>query len=67
MIEFEITEMKIGDHEVKIPHGLSDLLNDAGVWKPRKEKKESNNYDCHIRIDDGNFVTLLTKKKEETK
>jgi hypothetical protein len=62
--QFTITKMMIGDYEVPVPHGLSELLNEAGAWVIRKEPSEINKeYDRRIeKREDGTIVTVLTKK-----
>jgi hypothetical protein len=62
--QFTITKMKIGDYEVPVPHGLSELLNDSGAWVIRTNKPKPNNqYERRVEKKDGNIVTFLTLKR----
>ncbi|MCY8485389.1 hypothetical protein [Bacillus atrophaeus] len=60
--------LKLGENDVKVPTGLSDLLNLAGVWQPQKPKKLSNlNYESSISMIDGHLTTTLSPIKDNTK
>lgn len=62
--QFIITKMKVGNFEVSVPEGLSELLNDSGAWVIRTNKSKPNNqYERRVEKKDGNIVTFLTLKR----
>lgn len=65
-VEFEITAMKLGGHELTVPKGLSELMNRAGAWKYIQENDHENvfvdNYDRKVIIEDGTLRTYLICK-----
>lgn len=64
----EIKKIKIGEHDVAVPHGLSDLLNSAGVWtaKPKESSRSTNEYHRRVELRDGRLFTILTKCSKAT-
>lgn len=56
----EVTKMKIGDYDVPIPHGLSELLSNCWTDKPIKNEL-SPEYERHVFKREGHFVTVLRK------
>ncbi|MCY8324283.1 hypothetical protein MOC77_05430 [Bacillus spizizenii] len=53
--------MRIGNNDVEVPTGLSELFNLAGVWKPHKPKKLSAlDYESSISVVDGHLTTTLS-------
>ena len=57
-----ITRLQIGEFEVPVPHGLSELLNRAGAWKERKEAPAPHEgYTREVVKVDGKIVTRLRK------
>jgi hypothetical protein len=66
MPRFTITGIKIDDYDLPVPHGLSELLNEAGAWGiPEKESTISDQYDRRVeKREDGSIVTVLTKKQK---
>lgn len=55
--------MRIGNNDVGVPTGLSELFNLAGVWKPHKPKKLSVlDYESSISVIDGQLTTHLSIK-----
>lgn len=60
--------MRIGNNDVEVPTGLSELLNLAGVWKPRKPKKLSAlDYESSISVIDGQLTTTLSPINKKQK
>jgi len=60
----EITRMQLGEFEVPVPHGLSELLHEAGAWGPkRKTPKWLEEYDRTVEMRNGKLYTKLTKRK----
>jgi hypothetical protein len=63
-----ITKIKIGDYEVPVPHGLSELLKDAWVLKDETMKNTSADYYTRkIEMRNGRLFTVLTKKGDGRK
>lgn len=63
---FTVTRMQIGEFEVPVPHGLSELLNAGGAWVPyRVVSKNDEEYDREVFMRDGRIITKLTKRKEK--
>lgn len=66
--ELIITEMSLDGFKVKVPEGLSELLNASGAWEyigPDALKKEESyleNYDSRTVREDGKLRTYLTYK-----
>ena len=60
-----ITRMQIGEFEVPVPHGLTELLNAAGAWSNTKTERPSFINDYHRKVEkrDGKIFTVLTKKE----
>lgn len=57
-----ITRLQIGEFEVPVPHGLSELLNRAGAWKEKKETPSApEGYTREVVKVDGKIVTRLRK------
>lgn len=56
-----VTGIKIGEHEVPVPEGISDLL--ADTWTSDK-KERTKGYSRRIENRDGKIFTILTKKRE---
>ncbi|MDP4085795.1 MAG: hypothetical protein Q8934_14410 [Bacillota bacterium] len=63
--QITIKSMRVGEFEVSVPRGLSELLNDAGVWTttPRNSLPICARYEREIIKRDGNIVTHLKLKK----
>lgn len=60
--QMTITRLQIGEFEVPVPHGLSELLNRAGAWKEKKEAPSApEGYTREVIKRDGKIVTLLRK------
>jgi hypothetical protein len=59
--QFTITRMQVGDFEVPVPVGLSELLNQAGAWGPKREPTHLKEYDRRVEMRDGKLFTVLTK------
>lgn len=69
-MEIIITGMSLDGHEVPVPHGLSELINSAGLWGIKENKNEPSildQYDRRTFRRDGNLVTVLTLKSSECK
>jgi hypothetical protein len=69
-MEIIITGMSLDGHEVAVPHGLSELINNAGLWGIKEKKNEPSILDQYNRRTfrrDGNLVTVLTLKASESK
>lgn len=63
MPNITITRMQIGDYEVQVPHGLSELINSAGAWGEKKEKPHLlKDYQRTVEMRDGKIFTVLNKK-----
>ncbi len=61
---FTITRMQLGEFEVQVPHGLSDLLNAAGAWRPKRENSTHvEEYDRKVEMRDGRLFTILKRKE----
>lgn len=58
-----VTEMKVGNHKVSVPEGLSELLNDSWV-KGKRNSVVNEEYDRVVEYKNGHFVTKLIKKVE---
>ncbi|KYD21042.1 hypothetical protein [Geobacillus stearothermophilus] len=59
-----VTKMKLGDYDVPVPVGLSELLKDAWVLKDRPEANTSaGEYTRRIEMRNGRLYTILTKKE----
>jgi hypothetical protein len=57
----EVTSLKLDDHFVPVPKGLSELL--TGTWvKDRKKSDVTNEYDRQVIKKNGQLITKLTKK-----
>ncbi|MEK5524111.1 hypothetical protein [Heyndrickxia sp. FSL W8-0423] len=62
-----ITSMTLDGNDVRVPQGLSQLLNDAGAWKyvgkeNKNENKNLEKYDRKVSFEDGKLRTYLTCK-----
>lgn len=58
-----ITRMQVGEFEVPVPHGLSELLNAAGAWVSKQEVPTyPEDYDRMVEMRNGRLFTKLTKK-----
>jgi hypothetical protein len=53
--------MQVGGFEVPVPVGLSELLNQAGAWGPKREPTHLKEYDRRVEMRDGKLFTVLTK------
>jgi hypothetical protein len=63
-LNFIITRMQVGEFEVPVPFGLSELLNQAGAWGIRNEESEHlKEYERRVEMRDGKIFTVLTKPK----
>jgi hypothetical protein len=63
-LNFIITRMQVGEFEVPVPVGLSELLNQAGAWGIRNEEPEHlKEYERRVEMRDGKIFTVLTKPK----
>lgn len=56
-----ITTIKINEHSVPVPEGLSELLADTWVSTP-KENEYLKDYDRQVIKRSDGFVTFLSKK-----
>jgi len=56
-----ITKMKIGDYEVPVPRGLSELLQ--GSWVEQKSAPSVNGYERKVEMRNGRLYTVLKKKQ----
>ncbi|WP_046655355.1 hypothetical protein [Paenibacillus larvae] len=62
----EITKMNLGNYEVPVPQGLSDLLNVAGVWKIKQQNfPHTKNYDRRVEQRNGRLFSILILKSNE--
>jgi hypothetical protein len=62
-----VTKMKLGDYDVPVPVGLSELLKDAWVLKDRPGANTSaSEYTRRIEMRNGRLYTILTKKEVTT-
>jgi hypothetical protein len=60
---FTITKLRIGEYEVPVPEGLSELLNDGGAWTTtRKEGRNLKEYERKVEMKNGQIITTLIKK-----
>lgn len=59
----EITEMRVGDHKVEIPPGLSQLLDGCWVKKRRNQPSKLNAYESESFRENNNLVTVLKVRK----
>lgn len=57
-----VTKMKLGDYEVPVPVGLSELLKDTWVMKERPDTVNPE-YTRRIEKKNGRLYTILTKKE----
>jgi hypothetical protein len=57
-----VTKMKLGDYEVPVPVGLSELLKDTWVMKDRSDTVNPE-YTRRIEKRNGRLYTILTKKE----
>jgi hypothetical protein len=57
-----ITRMQIGEFEVPVPQGLSELLNQSGAWGDKLEAPQLNEYDRLVEMRNGKLFTVLKKK-----
>lgn len=57
-----LTSLKIDGHSIEIPVGLSELLETTWISE-RTEPIYTNEYDRNVVKKNGNFVTLLTKRR----
>ncbi|NEU29920.1 hypothetical protein GN156_03905 [bacterium LRH843] len=62
MKNFEITSLKLGEYELPVPYGLSELINSAQAWG--LPKKRNPHYERKIVKREGQYITILTLKKE---
>lgn len=57
---------KIGlneEHEIPLPAGLSDLINDSGAWNHlAKEEMEVKGYERSVKKEGDRLFTILRKK-----
>jgi len=60
MIKVEF--LQIGDHKVKAPEGLSELLQECWVFNKSKEYKLTE-YNRQVVFQGGKYKTKLTKNK----
>lgn len=59
-----ITKIQIGEFELPVPHGLSELVNSAGAWGEKKDELTYlKEYDRTVEMRDGTVFTVLTRKK----
>jgi hypothetical protein len=57
--------LRIGEHSVPVPHGLSELVNKANAWSVQTKKPEFKGYHREVVKRGGKLMTILTKVKEE--
>lgn len=57
-----VTKMKLGDYDVPVPVGLSELLKDTWVMKDRSDTVNPE-YTRRIEKRNGRLYTILTKKE----
>ncbi|MBU5212886.1 hypothetical protein [Heyndrickxia oleronia] len=58
-----VTEMKVGEYQVPVPAGLSELLADTWV-KKKKTPSIVYEYERVVECRNGSFFTKLIKKEE---
>jgi hypothetical protein len=59
-----ITKIQIGEYEVSVPQGFSELLNSAGAWgKKRDYPTYLEEYDRFVEMREGRVFTVLKKRK----
>jgi hypothetical protein len=56
-----ITGIRIGEHSVPVPHGLSELINRTNAWSILTEKPDFEGYHREVVRKDGKLMTILTK------
>jgi len=59
-----ITKMMVGDFEVPVPYGLSELVQDC--WVPERNRYSddiTNKYERVIEKRNGRLYTILTPKR----
>ncbi|MGD7052981.1 hypothetical protein [Sutcliffiella horikoshii] len=58
-----ITRMQIGEFEVKVPVGLSELICSAGAWSEKqKNPLYLEDYQRYVEMRNGRVITVLKKK-----
>jgi hypothetical protein len=60
-----VTKMKLGDYDVPVPVGLSELLKDT--WTIKKQTIGNMDYDRKVEMRNGRLYTVLTKKEVTTR
>jgi hypothetical protein len=61
-LNFIITRMQIGEFEVPVPPGLSELINQASAWGV-KAPEHLKEYDRRVEMRNGELFTILTKRQ----
>lgn len=55
-----ITGIRVGEHSVPVPHGLSELVNRANAWST--SKPDFSGYNRQVVRKNGKLVTIITKE-----
>ncbi|WP_209121559.1 hypothetical protein [Alkalihalobacillus sp. BA299] len=63
----EITGIKVGEHSVPVPPGLSELIHRANAWVVLDKEPEHKDYHREVIKKDGKLITILTKKEKVKK
>jgi len=58
-MQITITGMQLDGHDIPVPHGLSELLNRAGVWSAAPIPP-LDGYRREVKRVDGHLITELT-------
>ncbi len=60
--QITITRLQLGEFEVPVPLGLSELLNKAGAWGIKcEDPPHLKEYDRRVEMREGKLFTVLTK------
>jgi len=57
----QILGIKVGEHSIAVPPGLSELVNQANAWT-NEERKKNKNYHREVVFEEGKLTTILTRK-----
>lgn len=66
MEDLQVTQIKLEGHNLPVPAGFSDLLNDSKVWVLKQEgginedSKLLSKYERKVSLEDGKLRTYLT-------
>jgi len=63
-IMIQITGIKVGGHSIPVPTGLSELVHHSNAWSVPDKKRINENYDRHVKFENGKLTTVLTRKSK---